>query len=65
VILSGLFLNEPRIPTTAVGEILFGMRYTTTQGIMLLKRRVEKWHTVQTVEKRSRMESDIARNAGL
>ena len=28
----GQLLEELRIPTTAVEEILFSMRYTTTQG---------------------------------
>ena len=30
----GQFLEELRFPTTAVGETLFGMSYTTTQGMM-------------------------------
>ena len=30
--ISGLSLEELRFPTTAAREILFSMRYTTTQG---------------------------------
>ena len=35
--ISGLSLEELRFPTTAAREILFSMRYTTTQGAIKYK----------------------------